>query len=167
MVEAGENCRFLFRRMIRFAAEDIGMADPFALTLAMSCAQAFEYVGPPEAHLFIAQLVVYLATAPKSNALELAEKNVKGFVREVGEPEVPIYLRNAPTKLMKDIGYGKEYRYPHNYPGAFLPDENYFPIGTEPQSFYHPTYYGKEKLVKERLEKMWPDRYRNGKFKGK
>ncbi len=167
MIDGGENCRYLFRRMIRFAAEDVGMADPFALTLAMSCAQAFEYVGPPEAHLFVAQLVVYLASAPKSNALELAEGRVKHFIREVGEPGVPIHLRNAPTKLMKDIGYGKEYRYPHDFPGAFLPDENYFPIGYEPVSFYKPTNYGKEKAVKERLEKMWPARYSNGKFKGK
>ncbi|MBQ3644414.1 MAG: replication-associated recombination protein A [Candidatus Riflebacteria bacterium] len=165
MIEGGENCRYLFRRMIRFAAEDIGMADPFAMTLAMSCAQAFEYVGPPEAHLFVAQLVVYLATAPKSNALYKAESNVKRFIREVGEPGVPIHLRNAPTKLMQELGYGKEYRYPHDYKGAFLPDEDYFPIGCEPVSFYKPTSYGKEKLIKERLEKLWPNRYKNGKFR--
>lgn len=167
MIDGGENCRFLFRRMIRFAAEDVGMADPFALTLAMSCAQAFEYVGPPEAHLFIAQLVVYLATAPKSNSLEIAEGTVRQYIREIGEPGVPIHLRNAPTKLMKDIGYGKEYRYPHNYPGAFLPDENYFPIGHQPVCLYEPKAYGKEKLIKERLEKMWPHRYKSGKFRPK
>ncbi len=160
MIEGGENCRYLFRRLIRFAAEDVGMADPFAMTLAMSCAQAFEYVGPPEAHLFVAQLVVYLATAPKSNALYKAESAVKHYIKEVGEPGVPIYLRNAPTKLMKDLGYAKEYRYPHNFKGAFLPDENYFPIGCEPVSFYNPTAYGKEKLTKERLEKLWPNRYK-------
>ena len=166
MIDGGENCRYLFRRMIRFAAEDIGMADPFAMTLAMSCAQAFEYVGPPEAHLFVAQLVVYLATAPKSNALYKAESRVKRYIREIGEPGVPIHLRNAPTKLMQDLGYGKEYRYPHDYKGAFLPDENYFPMGCEPTSFYQPTSYGKEKAVKERLDKLWPNRYKNGKFRG-
>ena len=165
MIDGGENCRYLFRRMIRFAAEDIGMADPFAMTLAMSCAQAFEYVGPPEAHLFVAQLVVYLATAPKSNALYKAESRVKRYIREIGEPGVPIHLRNAPTKLMQELGYGKEYRYPHDYKGAFLPDENYFPIGCEPTSFYLPTSYGKEKAVKERLDKLWPNRYKNGKFR--
>ncbi|MBQ2591733.1 MAG: replication-associated recombination protein A [Candidatus Riflebacteria bacterium] len=165
MIDGGENCRYLFRRMIRFAAEDIGMADPFAMTLAMSCAQAFEYVGPPEAHLFVAQLVVYLATAPKSNALYKAESRVKRYIREIGEPGVPIHLRNAPTKLMQELGYGKEYRYPHDYKGAFLPDENYFPMGCEPISFYLPTSYGKEKAVKERLDKLWPNRYKNGKFR--
>ncbi len=166
MIDGGENCRYLFRRMIRFAAEDIGMADPFAMTLAMSCAQAFEYVGPPEAHLFVAQLVVYLATAPKCNALYKAESRVKRYIKEIGEPGVPIHLRNAPTKLMQELGYGKEYRYPHDYKGAFLPDENYFPMGCEPTSFYQPTSYGKEKTVKERLEKLWPNRYKNGKFRG-
>ena len=167
MIDSGENCRFLFRRMLRIAAEDVGMADPFAMVLATSCAKAFEYVGPPEAHLFLAELAVYLATAPKSNALELAEARVRRFIKNAGEPGVPLHLRNAPTKLMKDIGYGKEYRYPHDYPGAFLDDENYFPIGFEPESFYKPTAYGKEKIVKERLEKLWPARYGNGKFRGK
>ncbi len=167
MIDGGENCRFLFRRMIRFAAEDVGMADPFAMTLAMSCAQAFEYVGPPEGHLFLAQLAVYLASAPKSNSLEVAEAKIRQYIRQIGEPGVPIHLRNAPTKLMQELGYGKEYRYPHNYPGAFLPDENYFPIGQEPVCLYKPTEYGREKTVKERLEKLWPARYKTGKFKPK
>ena len=159
MIEGGENCRYIIRRMIRFASEDVGMADPFALTLAMSTAQAFEYVGPPEAHICMAQLCVYLAMAPKSNSLEIAEHAVRQYIRQSGdEPGVPVHLRNAPTSFMKEIGYGKEYRYPHDFKGAFVPDENYFPEGHSPVSFYKPKQYGKEKAVAERLAHLWPDR---------
>lgn len=157
MLDAGENCRFIMRRMVRFAAEDVGMADPFALTLAMSAAQAFEYVGPPEGYLFLAQLAVYLSTAPKSNALYMAEKNVRQSIKYGGEPSVPIYLRNAPTSLMKELGYGHEYKYPHNYRGGFV-DENYFPAGLENSVFYEPTDHGKEKNTRDRLNQLWPRR---------
>ncbi|OGK11111.1 MAG: AAA family ATPase [Candidatus Riflebacteria bacterium GWC2_50_8] len=157
MIEGGEDCRFILRRMIRFAAEDVGMADPFALTLAMSASQAYDYIGPPEAHLCLAQLAVYLAAAPKSNALYRAEKLVKQVIRSGQEPSVPFHLRNAPTGLMRELGYGHEYRYPHDFKGGFI-DENYFPDGLENSRFYKPTEHGKEKLTAERLRALWPKR---------
>lgn len=157
MIDGGEDCRFIMRRMIRFAAEDIGMADPFALTLAMSAAQAFEYVGPPEGHLFLAQLAVYLAAAAKSNALYKAEKMVKHFIRDNPDAGVPFHLRNAPTGLMRELGYGREYRYPHDFPTGFV-DEKYFPDEMTVTSFYQPTSHGKEKLTRERLLALWPGR---------
>jgi putative ATPase len=159
MLEGGEDARFILRRLIRFASEDVGMADPFALTLAMSAAQAFDYVGPPEGHLAIAQLAVYLAVAPKSNSLYLAEKRVIEAIRAGGEPGVPLHLRNAPTRLMKELAYGKEYRYPHDYPGGFV-RENYFPDDLPTRRFYHPKPLGKEKGTLERLQALWPDRYK-------
>lgn len=167
MIEGGENCRFILRRMIRFAAEDVGMADPFALTLAMSTAQAFDYIGPPEGHVCIAELAVYLATAPKSNAVYLAEKAARQFVRKENSSPVPIHLRNAPTSFMRELGYGKEYRYPHDFKGAFVPDESYFPDNYEPLSFYSPTEYGKEKIISERLSHLWPARFNKIKSKQK
>ncbi|MBF0409139.1 MAG: replication-associated recombination protein A [Candidatus Riflebacteria bacterium] len=158
MIEGGENCRFILRRMIRFASEDIGMAEPFALTQAMSAAQAFEYLGPPEGHLAIAQLAVYLSAAPKSNSLYLSEKRVKQEIRSGREPGVPVHLRNAPTELMKEHGYGKAYRYPHDFPGAFV-RETYFPEELSDAVFYQPKSLGKEKATKERLMALWPEKY--------
>jgi len=136
------------------------MADPFALTLAMSAAQAFEFVGPPEAHLSLAHLAVYLAAAPKSNALYMAEKSVIEQIRSDGEPPVPLLLRNAPTRLMKSLDYGRKYRYPHDFPGGFI-RENYFPDGMEPRQFYRPKPIGKEKSTLDRLSALWPERFRN------
>lgn len=158
MIEGGEDCRFILRRMIRFASEDVGIADPFALTLAMSAAQAYDYIGPPEAHLCLAQLTVYLAAAPKSNALYKAEKLVKQAIRNGSEPSVPYHLRNAPTGLMRELGYGHEYRYPHDFKGNFV-DENYFPEGLENSKYYEPGNNGREKQAAERLSQLWPRRY--------
>ncbi len=157
MIEGGEDCRFILRRMIRFASEDVGLADPFALTLAMSVAQAYDHIGPPEAHLCLAQLAVYLAAAPKSNALYMAEKLVKQVIRSGGEPSVPFHLRNAPTGLMRELGYGHEYRYPHDFKGNFI-EENYFPEGLEDSQFYKPGHNGREKQTAERLKTLWPKR---------
>jgi len=159
MIEGGENCRFILRRMIRFASEDVGMADPFALTLAMSTAQAFDYIGPPEGYLALAHLAVYLAAAPKSNSLYIAEKNVREEIRAGREPGVPVHLRNAPTKLMKELNYGKEYKYPHDYPEGFVRDV-YLPEDTTKKRFYFPKPIGKEKATLEKLRKLWPDRFR-------
>lgn len=158
MLEGGESCRFILRRMIRFAAEDVGMAEPYAVTLAVSVAQAFDYVGPPEAHLFLAQLAVYLAAAPKSNSLYLAEKAVKQNIRADTAPSVPVHLRNAPTGLMRDLGYGKEYRYPHDFSGGFI-KEDYFPEGMHTKKFYTPKATGRERQTLERLKMLWPERY--------
>lgn len=158
MLEGGEDCKFILRRMIRFASEDVGMADPFALTLAMSASQAFDYVGPPEGYLFIAQLAVYLAAAPKSNSIYLAEARVKKTIRAGGEPPVPFHIRNAPTGLMKEMGYGKQYRYPHDYAGGFV-HETYLPDELLKEKFYSPKKNGKEKITAERLSLLWPERY--------
>lgn len=159
MLEGGEDCRFILRRMIRFASEDIGMAEPFALTLAMSAAQAFDYLGPPEGHLALAHLAIYLAAAPKSNAVYLAEKRVRKEIRSGREPSVPLNLRNAPTALMKELGYSDGYKYPHDFPGGFL-DENYFPPEVADRHYYQPKPIGKEKATMERLRQLWPDRNR-------
>jgi putative ATPase len=159
MIEGGEDCRYILRRMIRFASEDIGMADPFALTLAMSAAQAFDYIGPPEGHGAMAQLAVYLATAPKSNSVYMAEKAARQHVRTEQAHPVPVHLRNAPTGFMQQLGYGKEYQYPHDYPGGFVAGENYFPEGYENLKFYEPKPYGKEKTVAERVKHLWPKRH--------
>ncbi|MDN5278096.1 MAG: putative ATPase [Clostridiales bacterium] len=158
MIEGGEDCRFILRRMIRFASEDVGMADPFALTLAMSAAQAFDYVGPPEGHLFLAQLAVYLAAAPKSNSIYTAEAVVKKTIREGNEPGVPFHIRNAPTGMMKELGYGRRYKYPHDYANGFV-HETYLPEEIEGQRFYTPKKIGKEKIAAERLKLFWPERY--------
>lgn len=158
MIEGGEDCRFILRRMIRFASEDVGMAEPFALTLAMSAAQAFDYLGPPEGHLALAQLAVYLAAAPKSNAVYLAEKKVREEIRSGREPSVPLHIRNAPTKLMKDLDYGTGYVYPHDYPGGFVAG-NYFPEDMGNTRFYDPKPIGKEKGTLDRLRQLWPGRF--------
>ncbi len=158
MIEGGEDCKFILRRMIRFASEDIGMADPFALTLAMSASQAFAYIGPPEGHIHLAHLAVYFALAPKSNSLYLAEKRVVKEIRGGGEPGVPLHLRNAPTQTMKSLGYGNEYKYPHDFQGGFV-KENYFPEGVKETHFFRPTVYGKEKNTRERMKALWPERF--------
>ncbi|HNW34220.1 MAG TPA: replication-associated recombination protein A, partial [Candidatus Ozemobacteraceae bacterium] len=164
MLDGGENVRFILRRMIRFASEDVGMADPFALTLAMSAAQAFDYIGPPEGHLTLAHLAVYLAAAPKSNALYKAEQRVRDEIHSGREPGVPLHMRNAPTRLMKSLDYGREYRYPHDYPGGFLHEE-YFPEEVKERRYYEPKPIGREKSTAERLHQLWPERY--GKAVGK
>lgn len=159
MLAGGENANFILRRMIRCASEDIGMADPFALTLAMSAAQAFAFLGPPEGHLALAQLAVYLAAAPKSNSLYLAEKKVKDELATGREPGVPLLLRNAPTKLMKDLDYGQGYQYPHDFSGAFVSAE-YLPKDLVNRRFYQPKNIGKEKAALERFQRLWPERFR-------
>ncbi len=150
MLEAGEDPLFICRRMIRFASEDIGLADPQALRVALAAFEAWEKVGPPEAELALAEAAVYLATAPKSNALYVAEKAVKDEIRQTGALPVPMHIRNAPTGLMKKLGYGKGYLYPHNYPNARV-EQEYLPHGIRRRTFYYPTDRGFEKEVKKRL----------------
>ncbi|MBF0545398.1 MAG: replication-associated recombination protein A [Candidatus Riflebacteria bacterium] len=158
MIEGGEDCHFILRRMIRFASEDVGMAEPFALTQAMSAAQAFDYIGPPEGYIIMAQLAVYLSAAPKSNSLYLAEKRVKQEIRSGHEFPVPIHLRNAPTNLMKEQGYGLAYKYPHDFPDGFV-KETYLPQEISGTTFYFPKAQGREKTTKERFHLLWPERY--------
>jgi putative ATPase len=150
MLEAGEDPLYIARRMVRFASEDVGNADPRALTITISAMQAFQFLGFPEGELALCQAAVYLATAPKSNALYTAYGNVRETIRKTGAMPVPLHIRNAPTKLMQDIGYGRGYKYAHNFDDAYAPQE-YLPEGLEKQCFYKPTDRGYEKIIKERL----------------
>ena len=157
MLEGGEKPEFIARRLIILAAEDIGNADPSGLTLATSGFQAVHMIGMPEASLILAQVTTYLAAAPKSNASYKAIKSSMAAVKETGTLSVPLHLRNAPTDLMKDMNYGKDYKYPHSHPDHFIP-ENYFPDGVK-DTFYHPTNQGREEWIKNRLKSLWKDRY--------
>ncbi len=151
MLEAGEDPLFIARRMIRFASEDVGIADPQALQVTVAAMEAFHFIGLPEGDLALAQAAVYLATAPKSNALYTAFLGVKKDVRELENMPVPFHIRNAPTTLMKDLGYGKDYKYPHDYPNHFI-EEEYLPENLRGRTYYRPTEQGFEKEIKERLE---------------
>jgi len=151
MLEAGEDPLYIARRMIRFASEDVGMADPQALQVAVSAMEAFHFVGLPEGNLALAQAAVYLATAPKSNSLYTAYQGVRKDVRESENMPVPLHIRNAPTSLMEELGYGKEYKYPHDYPDHFI-EEEYLPENLRGRTYYHPTEQGFEKEIKKRLE---------------
>ena len=159
MLEGGEKPEFIARRLIILASEDIGNADPNGLTLATSGFQAVHMIGMPEATLVLAQVTTYLASAPKSNASYKAIKAATKAVKESGTPSVPLHLRNAPTDLMKDMDYGKNYKYPHSQPDHFV-DENYFPNGNQ-QTFYNPSNQGREDWIKKRLKTLWKDRYKD------
>ena len=159
MLEGGEKPEFIARRLIILASEDIGNADPNGLTLATSGYQAVHMIGMPEAALVLAQVTTYLASAPKSNASYKAIKAATKAVKESGTPSVPLHLRNAPTDLMKDMDYGKNYKYPHSQPDHFI-DENYFPNGDQ-KTFYNPSNQGREDWIKNRLKALWKDRYKD------
>ncbi len=151
MLEAGEDPLYIARRMVRFASEDVGMADPQALQVAVSAMEAFHFIGLPEGNLALAQAAVYLATAPKSNALYTAFQGVQRDVREVENMPVPLHIRNAPTSLMRDLGYGKGYKYPHDYSDHFI-EEEYLPENLKGRVYYQPTDQGFEREIKKRLE---------------
>ncbi|MFP3928522.1 MAG: replication-associated recombination protein A [Desulfobacteraceae bacterium] len=150
MLEAGEDPLFIARRMVRCASEDVGLADPNALRISLAAFEAWEKVGPPEAELALAEAAVYLASAPKSNALYMAEKEVKAEIRDSGPRPVPLHLRNAPTGLMKKAGYSRGYLYPHDHPGAWVRQE-YLPDGVARRVFYRPTNRGIEERIKKRM----------------
>jgi putative ATPase len=151
MLAAGEDPFYIARRMVRFASEDIGNADPQALGLTMSAMEAFKFLGHPEGELALAQAVVYLATAPKSNRIYAAYGKVHQVVKKSGSLPVPFHIRNAPTRLMKDIGYGKDYKYAHNYKDGFIAQE-YLPEKLKGHLFYEPTGRGYENVIQQRLE---------------
>ena len=161
MLAAGEDPFYIARRMVRFASEDIGNADPNALSVTMSAMEAFKFLGHPEGELALAQAAVYLATAPKSNSIYSAFGNVNAVIKKTGSLPVPFHIRNAPTRLMKDLGYGKNYKYAHNYKDAIVPQE-YLPDKLKGQHFYDPTSRGFEKTIKVRLDK-WRDLIQKGK----
>jgi putative ATPase len=152
MLGGGEDPRFLARRLTRAAVEDVGLADPQALPLALAAWKAYERLGSPEGELALAQLVLHLATAPKSNAAYVAWKEAQHAARETGSLMPPAHIRNAPTGLMRDLGYGRGYAYDHDEPGAFS-GQNYFPDGMERLRFYRPTDRGAEAELGERLDR--------------
>jgi len=156
MLMAGEDPLFIARRMIRFSSEDIGLADPNAIQVALAAFDAWQKVGPPEAELALVEAAVYLATAPKSNALYMAEKAVKEEIEDSGPLPVPLHIRNAPTGLMKRLGYSRGYLYPHNYPGAWV-EQEYLPEKIKNRIFYRPTDRGLEKEIERRMEKTRKD----------
>lgn len=158
MLDAGEDPKFIARRMVIFASEDISNADPFALVLAVNVFKAVEVIGMPEARINLAQGVTYLATAPKSNASYMALEAAAADIRSGIPQSVPLHLRNAPTKYMKAEGYHKGYKYPHDFPQHFV-KETYFPIGMEPKPYYQPGDLGREKAFKEKLHSIWEERY--------
>jgi putative ATPase len=154
MIDGGADARYLARRAIRMAVEDIGLADPRALRMALDAAEAYERLGSPEGELALAQAIVYLAVAPKSNAVYRALGAVSEFVKRDGSRPVPLHLRNAPTRLMKELGYGKDYRYPHDEEGAYAAGETYLPEGLQGHRWYEPTERGLEAKIAERLRQL-------------
>jgi len=154
MIDAGEDPRFIARRMIILASEDIGNADPHALMVATAAASAVEYVGLPEAQLNLAQATTYLASAPKSNASYLAYLNALKDVKTKKIEPVPIHLRNAPTDLMRDLGFGRDYQYAHNFAEHFAPDQEYRPKKLQDKIYYKPSEQGFEIKIKERLNQL-------------
>jgi putative ATPase len=151
MLDGGCDPRYLARRLIRMASEDIGLADPRALQLAMEASEAYERLGTPEGELALAQAVVYFACAPKSNAVYVAFGMAMQDAKRYGSLEVPLHIRNAPTKLMKELGYGKDYRYAHDEPEAYAAGERYLPEEMADRVYYEPTARGLEAKIKERL----------------
>jgi putative ATPase len=151
MLEAGEDPLFILRRMVILASEDIGNADPRALQLAIAALQGFQFVGMPEGRLIIAQAVTYLATAPKSNASYVGIDEALAEVRKSGALPVPLHVRNAPTRLMKDLGYHKGYKYAHNFKEGFV-EQEYLPEQIAGKKFYRPAGHGYEKYINERME---------------
>jgi len=154
MFDGGVDPRYVARRAIRMAAEDIGLADPRALEVALAAADTYERLGSPEGELALAQAIVYLACAPKSNAVYRAYGAVRAFIEQDGSRPVPMHLRNAPTRLMKELGYGEGYRYAHNEAGAVAAGETYLPEGVTAQAWYQPTDRGVEARIAERLAEL-------------
>ncbi len=162
MLDGGEDPMTLFRRAIAMAAEDVGLADPNALTLAVAARDAFHMLGPPEGYLPLAEMTIYLATAPKSNSAKVALGAALQAARETPAAPVPLHIRNAPTLLMKELGYHQGYRYAHDSPDAYLPQE-YLPDALRGQTFYTPGAFGHEKKIAERLE--WWAKLKSGESK--
>jgi putative ATPase len=154
MIDGGCDPLYLARRVIRMASEDIGNADPRALEVALNACEVYERLGSPEGELAIAQAIVYLAVAPKSNAVYVAWNEAQNDAKELGSLDVPLHLRNAPTKLMKELGYGKKYRYAHDEPNAYAAGEHYFPSDLKPRQYYYPTSRGLEMKITEKLAQL-------------
>lgn len=158
MIEGGEEPKFIARRMLIMASEDIGNANPTAMVMATNCFQAVNFVGWPEAEIILAQVVVYLATSPKSNASYMAIKKARKLVQETGNLDVPMHIRNAPTKLMKQQGYGKGYKYAHNYENNFV-DQEFLPDEIAGTAFYVPSNNARENDMRKRMNALWKGKY--------
>ena len=154
MLDGGVDPRYISRRLIRMANEDIGLADPRALRLALDASEVYERLGSPEGELALAECIVYLAVAPKSNAVYKAYNEVRAFVKKDGTRPVPMHLRNAPTSLMKELDYGKGYRYAHDEPEGFAAGENYWPDGMHNPGFYRPVERGLEIKIAEKMRHL-------------
>ena len=159
MIEGGEDVKFIARRLLILASEDIGNANPTALVMANTTFQAVTTIGYPEARIILSQCVIYLATSPKSNASYMAINKAQQTVKQTGDLSVPLPLRNAPTKLMKDLGYGQEYKYAHDYDQNFV-DEEFMPTELKGASFYSPGNNNRENAIKEFLKKRWKNKYK-------
>lgn len=158
MVEGGEDVKFIARRMVIMASEDIGNANPTALVMATNTMQAVQMVGYPESRIMLSQCAIYLATSPKSNSAYMAIEDALALVRETGDLEVPLHLRNAPTKLMKELNYGKDYQYAHAHKGNFV-DMNFLPEQIEGKKLYEPGNNERENSTRAYLKKLWGDKY--------
>jgi putative ATPase len=161
MVEGGEDPKFIARRMVILAAEDIGLANPNALLLAQTCFEAVNVIGWPESRIILSEAAIYLATSPKSNSSYMAIEEAIGAVKEKGDLPVPLHIRNAPTQLMKNLGYGKDYKYAHSFEGNFIRD-NFLPDELKGTKFYGPGINPKEEEIRKRLEDLWRDQYDYG-----
>ena len=158
MLVGGEDIKFIARRMLILASEDIGLANPNALTVANNCFQAINVIGNPEARILLSETAIYLAVSPKSNSAYMAINDALAFVKKTGNLPVPLHLRNAPTKLMKDLDYGKEYKYAHSYEGNFV-NQDFLPEEINEVKFYEPGNNATEKKIYEELKKKWGDKY--------
>ena len=154
MLDGGAEPKYMARRLIRMASEDIGLADPRALTIALNAADVYERLGSPEGELALAECVIYLAVAPKSNAVYKAFNEAKALIKKGGTLPVPMHLRNAPTKLMKELDYGKNYRYAHDEEDGFAAGESYLPEGMAPPGFYRPVNRGLEIRIADKLNEL-------------
>ncbi len=158
MLEGGEDIKFIARRLLILAAEDVGLANPNALLLAQSTFDAVHKIGPPESRIILSECTIYLATSPKSNSAYEAIDAAISMVRQTGDLPVPLHIRNAPTKLMKEIGYGKDYKYAHAYDGNFV-EQDFLPEEIKKQRFYKPQQNASEIKILERLKKWWGERF--------
>ena len=158
MIAGGEDIKFIARRMLILASEDVGLANPNALVVANNCFQAINVIGNPEARILLSETAIYLAVSPKSNSAYMAINDALAFVKKTGNLPVPLHLRNAPTKLMKDLDYGKEYKYAHSYEGNFV-NQDFLPEEIRDVKFYEPGNNATEKKIYEELKKKWNDKY--------
>ena len=159
MIEGGEDPAFIARLLVISAAEDVGLANPNALLLANACFDTLQKVGWPEGRIILAETTVYLATSPKSNSAYEGINNAIQLVKETGNLPVPLHLRNAPTKLMKELGYGKEYKYAHAYKGHFV-EQQFLPDEVKNTRIWHPQDNAQEAKLKERMQGLWGERFK-------